>query len=222
MFRCSVGYAGNCSRAQLGAGDSDPSVLCTKYDSNNSAVPYWLSECAMDNKTNHSVWIDPQIHPQLGNAIRNSIAEDYNALPGVTAYETTTLSGSNRVRIFYATFEPTLPRAFTFCDEGSTTGLWNVRYHMWCRPQVIVYQATPNAVNCWNNGPCRRWLACHELGHTFGLQHSVSSETCMYTAGYPENLRAHDKGHLANCYPHPTAPLPTSPAETRTNACKSP
>ena len=138
--------------------------------------------------------------------------------------EVFTITSSNRVRIFYDNYDPGLPRAFTFCDEFATTGLNNVRYHMWCKPQIIIYQDNSYANNCWSNGACRKWLACHELGHTLGLQHSTSTSTCMTLSAQTNVLNSHDIGHLANwhCYPHPTMPLPTYGAETRTSACKFP
>lgn len=149
----------------------------------------------------------------------NSISEDFDSLPGIIAERKDT-SANVDVKVYYLTVNPNWSRAYTTCEANAATGLPGVRYHMWCRPQRIYYQAYPEANDCWNYGPCRRWLACHELGHTLGLQHSANSATCMYTVGYPDTLNAHDKEHLEDCYPHPTPPLPMYPAETRSNSCK--
>src|SRR5687768_7903161 len=51
----------------------------------------------------------------------------------------------------------------------------------------------------------KAFFACHELGHTTGLQHALPLEnnplvTCMSYDGYA-NLHAHDKEHLRDCYP---------------------
>ncbi|WP_203906423.1 zinc-dependent metalloprotease family protein [Rhizocola hellebori] len=46
-----------------------------------------------------------------------------------------------------------------------------------------------------------RGLACHELGHTLGLQHTTGN-TCMQT-GYPKPVNDysnHDRTHIANNY----------------------
>jgi predicted Zn-dependent protease len=98
---------------------------------------------------------------------------------------------------------------------------------MSCTTQLAVYQNnTTKANNCWSDSGCAAHYACHEIGHTTGLQHPDSldnPDTCMgYANSDPDYLRQHDMDHLTNCYPHPTPPLPTFPAETRTSACANP
>lgn len=214
-----------------GAADSTPppgvsTILCTKFDpEDDEEYAYINSECTVDNSLQHYVWIDPNIPSgefSLLTALQNSISQDFDSIDGVYSAEVSTISSSNRVRIFYDNFDPSLPRAFTFCDETATTGLNNIRYHMWCKPHIIIYQDNSYANNCWSNGACRKWLACHELGHTLGLQHSTTETTCMTTSAQTDVLNAHDIGHLEDCYPHPTLPLPTYGAETRSSSCKFP
>lgn len=164
------------------------------------------------------------MHSSLKTALQNSIQQDYDDLTEVVAQEVTSPTSSTDVWIFYSNEDPSFPIAYTYCAEFPVVGLNNVRYHMWCRPQYIVYQDNNDGNDCWDYGPCRRHYACHELGHTLGLQHTGQAGSCMSYAKnpHPENLQTHDEGHLINCYPHPTLPLPTYHSETRTIACKSP
>jgi hypothetical protein len=208
-----------------GAGDHDPAdedLLCTL----RSEPQYWLGECSA-NGDYHRVYILSGIHANLANAISNSIDDDYNSISGFTAIEVTQVTSSTDAIVFYGNYNENLPIAYTYCPTDASIGLDGRRYHMWCQPHYVIYQNNTNkAINCWNDGPCRRHYACHELGHTTGLQHTVSlsnPDSCMsYASSHPGGLRVHDKGHLTNCYPHPSLPLPTFPAETRSASCKSP
>lgn len=205
------------SGTNWGAGKSSQAVMCTDIGDPD----FEFSECTTDNEL-WLVYILSQVPSGLRTALENSVDEDFDTISGITGV-VTTLSSSADVWVFYLAMDPTLESAFGTCMLGSTLGLVNVRYHMWCKPQEIVYQNFAGKANdCWNNGPCRRHYACHELGHTFGLRHSSASTSCMSYANspHPENLRAHDIDHVVHCYPHPTMPLPTYPAETRSTACK--
>lgn len=190
-----------------------PDVLCLEAD--------YRSECTPNNRT-HTVFFSTSfpVPGQLRSTIEASIEDDYDALPNVTASVVTTNAAD--VHILYLTQSANWPIAYTTCQPGATTGYDNVRHYMWCRPQRIFYQTYPEAQECWDTGTCRGWLACHELGHTFGLQHNGRSTSCMsYSSNQPGNLDAHDKDHIAECFPRPTLPLPTKPKDVRTSACKT-
>jgi hypothetical protein len=69
------------------------------------------------------------------------------------------------------------------------------------------------------NSTTRKWVACHELGHTLGLQHMFKSgshqvhpnawtNSCMAAGPYQidsnhPNLANVDKNHVEAFYPHP-------------------
>jgi hypothetical protein len=200
-----------------GAADSSTDdILCT--DQNHPQAH--KSECSA-NGLYHQVYIFDEVPSNLETALVNSLEEDYEPVPGLTAVRVSDpLASGVDVKIYYRTVNSNWPRAWTTCDHFADYGLVNVRYHMWCQPHRIYYQAYPEANDCWNNAACRRWLACHELGHTLGLQHASRTTTCMYTVGNPDVLDSHDIEHLTDCYPKPTLPLPTFPAESRSNHCK--
>ena len=44
-------------------------------------------------------------------------------------------------------------------------------------------------------------MACHEMGHTVGLQHTSNSNSCMEATGYtPLDLSNHDVDHINGNY----------------------
>lgn len=46
-----------------------------------------------------------------------------------------------------------------------------------------------------------RWLACHELGHTFGLMHTNTGSNCMQSPGIGTSaLTTHDVAHINSNY----------------------
>jgi hypothetical protein len=211
------------SGTNWGASDSTPppgvpSILCTGWPDED----YFLSECTA-NTNLHYMYISSPMHSQLRTALENSLAHDFGALPEVGTVLETSPSSVTDVWVFYSNEDPTLPVAFTYCAESPAVGWNHVRYHMWCQPQYIVFQNTTDGNGCWNYGPCRRHYACHEIGHTLGLQHTSGSTSCMsYSTSHPEGLRPHDEEHLIDCYPHSPSPYATYPAETRSDTCKYP
>lgn len=185
---------------------------------------YALSQCTADNEL-WLVYIYSTVPAGLRTALEDSVVEDFDSISGITGVVTTQSSGAD-VLVYYINANPNDEITYGTCSAGASYGLVNVRYHMWCKPQEIIYQNNADGNACWNFGPCRRHYACHELGHTLGLRHPVDlnrNDTCMsYFEGnnQPEDLRTHDINHLISCYPHPTMPLPTYPTETRTTSCK--
>jgi hypothetical protein len=197
-----------------------PGRLCKTDASPN----FYNSECTPNGDV-HNIYILSGIPSGLASAVRDSI-DYYHDLPGVAAYEDSAVDSNTDVIVFYGLQDPQWDIAYTYCPDSAEFGLEDVRYHMWCQPQFIFYQSTNDGVTCWNDPECRSHYACHEVGHTFGLQHpsNISNpDTCMsYSQQHPDALRSHDQGHLEYCYPHPPSPQPTFPTETRTASCKAP
>lgn len=69
-------------------------------------------------------------------------------------------------------------------SSGVTYGGSDAAHTRWCRPQYIKYNLT-YAAGYFPTDNAKRYIACHELGHTVGLRHPGSGETtvtCMKSA----------------------------------------
>jgi hypothetical protein len=78
----------------------------------------------------------------------------------------------------------TMALAWTKCDSPATYGGSNANHTRWCRPQLFVWNTRWEA-DYYPTSDNKRYVACHELGHTIGLQHPRASETdptCMKSA----------------------------------------
>jgi hypothetical protein len=183
-------------------------------------------ECSA-NANGHTVYINSGVPSILHDAIVDTAQDVYTPITDFSMVIVTQVTGSTDAIVFYGNYDPTRPISYTYCPNSATTMYDNVRYQMYCLPQFVVYQNnTDDATECWSDDECAAHYACHEIGHTTGLQHPSSinnPDTCMgYANSDPPDLRPHDAGHLTNCYPRPTGSFATFPAETRTASCKSP
>jgi len=79
---------------------------------------------------------------------------------------------------------PTAALAWTQCATGATYGGSDASHTRWCTPQKLVYNLTYQTSH-FPTDNAKQYIACHELGHTVGLRHPLSTEpqaTCMRTA----------------------------------------
>ncbi len=83
-----------------------------------------------------------------------------------------------------STTSPTQALAWTQCDTAATYGGSDASHTRWCTPQRFYYNLTYESTYFATDN-AKRYLACHEMGHTVGLRHPLSSEpqaTCMLSA----------------------------------------
>lgn len=97
--------------------------------------------------------------------------------------------------------------AWTACSSTATFKGVAADHIRACAPQVFKYDI--GHTTAFDTQAERRKIACHELGHTYGLRHSTATgdgnNTCMTTTATNAtvtNISAHETNHLNNYYPH--------------------
>lgn len=165
------------------------------------------SQCTAQDSF-HTVFIPSGVNSFMQTALENSLLNDYDAIePDVWASRTTSFTAD--VRVYETNLGPVARRGYTTCESGAATGEDGTK-NMWCRPQLL-YLNNHYENSEWNvSGAIRKWLSCHELGHTLGLQHPKEgmhddwNQSCMRTnlVPGPADLRPFDVEHLKDCYPH--------------------
>lgn len=203
-----VAFAASALAGNWGAGGwAGPSVQCDE-----GTVE---SECTPDDDF-HRVYIDSDVHSSFESAFTASLAQDYDTNTGIVALIDTTLDEDTDVRIRDVDIDDDLDFImYTTCAVGATHG-GGTGYYEWCRRQLIRIDKTqPGFNSCVNSATCRNFYACHELGHTLGLQHpgtypnvNGSRETCM-DFDDDDKPDVHDRDHLADCFPRP-GPAPAT------------
>lgn len=152
------------------------------------------SQCTADNGF-HAVCFSNLLQPQV-DAMRWSFTNDYDPVPYVATSEGA-CDGNEDVRVVDR-YEQAGSWGHTECEPDADNG--GVDPRMWCRAQLLVYDQAYESD--WNTTHRRRFVACHELGHTLGLRHRPASSGCMNNdeTSYPTNLPTHERTHLEVAY----------------------
>jgi hypothetical protein len=117
--------------------------------------------------------------------IRWAMANYNSVAPPVQMVEFYPLPPNYSDVLVSAMTSPIAALAWTQCATGATYGGSDASHTRWCTPQKLVYNLTYEASH-FPTDNAKRYIACHELGHTVGLRHPVSGVdplvTCMRNA----------------------------------------
>ncbi len=163
------------------------------------------SECIANNGY-HVVCFDNLGATQVINT-RWSMTNNYNPVASVQTAELScgspTASFDVKVR---DEDQGTAYWGWTQCAPGATYG--GTDPNRWCKPQYFYWELHTQAQ--WNTTFERQYLACHELGHTLGLQHTSNASSCLSPPTTSNALTSHDINHLNSAYGTmaPLEPIP--------------
>jgi hypothetical protein len=147
------------------------------------------SECIANNGYHYVYFYN--VDSNQYNATISRMENVYDPIIGVAVWETSSLDSADVIVMdgYYGTSEYA---GWTQCTDGAAHGGSGRRE--WCRPQLIMYNLSQTEY-FFNGSSRRRMIACHELGHTLGLQHRSGS--CMYRlANTSETIPQHEIDHL--------------------------
>jgi hypothetical protein len=204
LLTSGVAKANNWGAGIPGSGGSD--VRCTINDHD--------SQCTGNNATWRVMITSIGFNAKLEAAIKSSVANDSDdSSSNNTDIDAAMTSDFNTADVWVIEQNGPDPEEWGWADchpssdFGGGQGL-----RKWCKPHVI--HMNTDHESDWNNDnhlEYRRWLACHELGHTLGLRHtnglhSPAATSCMYTGAqtiaFPVNPASWDRAHLRHCYPN--------------------
>lgn len=134
------------------------------------------SQCVANNN-DHTVY-KYYLGAAMSAATDSAIATA-NGLPGIGVRISTTSLAYSDVVVHQGNYGDTGWWGYTACHwDGFFGGA--APNDLWCYPQDIVFNLTSN-FNWDGTQQGRNVVACHEMGHTFGLRHIVAS-SCMEDA----------------------------------------
>jgi hypothetical protein len=143
------------------------------------------------------------VEPGMQTATLNTMAQDYTPTD-LNMYQTTVWSHAD-VYVYDYNYGQNGAAGWVECPPGAAQGI-NAFGDRWCKGQTLKYNYWAGYAPFWNDAPSRDYLACHEMGHTVGLQHWWDAGTCMYPdwPDGPTVLHQYDKNEINWYYaPYP-------------------
>lgn len=139
------------------------------------------SECVANNAY-HSVYVN--VAGSYATQVRWSTQNYTSVAPPIVMSEVYPPALDKAVEVLLTNAGANGALAWTQCASGATYGGSDALHTRWCRPQRFYYNTYYEA-GYFPTDNAKRYIACHELGHTIGLQHPASGErtvTCMTSA----------------------------------------
>lgn len=153
------------------------------------------SEC-IANDQYHYVYFYAVDSNQYNDTI-NRMDNVYNPISGIAVWEDLAVHSYTDVIVMDGYFGTSEYAGWTECSDVAAHGS-SGRYE-WCQPQFIFYNLSRTAY--FSTQSRRRMIACHELGHTLGLQHRQVSDSCMHKdANTVVSIPDHEITHLEDLY----------------------
>jgi hypothetical protein len=161
------------------------------------------SQCVADNGSH--LWYPVGLDASTDGAMSWVDLNVFDPIADVQMVKTTAFSAAD-LQVYDAGYGYNGFRAWVVCQAGATYG-GSGPAGRWCRPQQISFNnALPGYPSEFDTDTKRRFVACHEVGHSLGLQHSTETSSCMrdvplgYTGTRATGLTTHDIGHLNAWY----------------------
>jgi hypothetical protein len=162
------------------------------------------SQCVADNGVHQ--WYTIQVASSIYNTMNWVDSNVFDPVAGVTMLENGFEVAD--LHIYDGTYGTNGFRAWITCNLGAEYG--GSGANRWCKAQKISFN-NGSYPGEYNLAAKRRYVSCHEVGHSLGLHHSgdPDSVSCMRdlalgssTSAYEgrTNLNPHDHNHLEDQY----------------------
>jgi hypothetical protein len=163
---------------------------------------------SVGNDVWHFVYIDPSMPPRIAAALRRTVRRDYDATylyvriqPRITA--------ATDVIALAADHGENGAAGWVYCPPDAPQGR-TLQGDRWCQRQELHFNLNPRYAAYFADRASRRYMACHEIGHTVGLLHwgnpplsdPPTAATCLNpdNPDGPTHLHALDRAHISEYY----------------------
>lgn len=179
------------------AGLSTPPALATNYGSHDCISipdsPY--SSCiSIGNNYNHQ-WHYTNPRSDIYNSFETIVESEYDDRTQLVVNETYFENAD--VNVFDSDYGDFNVWGWVWCPNTSWTS--GSHPNKACRPQYLRFNLF--YASAFNTAFERRYMACHEFGHTLGLRHTDNTSSCMKAdVATSDALRTHDIDIINDVY----------------------